>query len=201
MSPYKYPSTRHDRKHGPRGYADYAYYKPWLRDEFTFRCVYCLHRERWTHSGDGTFGADHFVPQTVDASLGGEYDNLVYCCSRCNSFKREKVVLDPCVHAFSAHLRVNDDGSIEGLTPEAKEHIMILGLDDTVLVEFRNRLIRTIKTLLDPSDRELLSEWLAYPVDLPNLALLRPPGGNQRPFGTETCAYELRRRGTLSNTC
>lgn len=45
--PFNYPDAPHRRRHGPRGYADYASYRPWLRDEFTFRCVYCLLREQW----------------------------------------------------------------------------------------------------------------------------------------------------------
>src|ERR1700682_3612702 len=44
---FAYPSEPHQRKHGPAGYTNYEEYKPWLRDEFTFRCVYCLERELW----------------------------------------------------------------------------------------------------------------------------------------------------------
>ena len=48
MFPFEYPSEPHQRRHGPKGYADAASYSPWLRDEFSFRCVYCLKRETWT---------------------------------------------------------------------------------------------------------------------------------------------------------
>jgi len=41
--PFTYPAQPHVRKHAPAGYKDYTEYKPWLRDEFEFRCVYCLH--------------------------------------------------------------------------------------------------------------------------------------------------------------
>ena len=41
---FTYPRSRHIRRHGPHGYRDYRSYKPWLRDEFAFRCVYCLWR-------------------------------------------------------------------------------------------------------------------------------------------------------------
>jgi hypothetical protein len=47
-----YPHHPHVRRHSPRGYRDYRSYKPWLRDEFDFRCVYCLWRERWCADGD-----------------------------------------------------------------------------------------------------------------------------------------------------
>ncbi len=39
MSPFIYPARPHTRRHGPQGYAGYASYRPWLRDEFSFRCV------------------------------------------------------------------------------------------------------------------------------------------------------------------
>src|SRR5258708_6259440 len=45
--PFQYPAAPHVRRHGPQGYADAASFRPWLRDEFTFRCVYCLQREVW----------------------------------------------------------------------------------------------------------------------------------------------------------
>ena len=47
MTAFTYPSEPDVRRHGPQGYADAASYRPWLRDEFAFRCVYCLFREQW----------------------------------------------------------------------------------------------------------------------------------------------------------
>jgi len=42
---FHHPSAPAPRRHGPRGYLDYTSFKAWLRDEFTFRCVYCLTSE------------------------------------------------------------------------------------------------------------------------------------------------------------
>ena len=39
------PDALDERQHGPRGYVDDEHYKPWLRDEFTYRCLYCGCRE------------------------------------------------------------------------------------------------------------------------------------------------------------
>ena len=58
-APFDYPAP-HLRRHGPMGYADYASYRPWLRDEFSFRCVYCLLREQWGRVR-GLFDLDHFL--------------------------------------------------------------------------------------------------------------------------------------------
>ena len=83
--PFDFPPP-HVRRHGPRGYADYASFRPWLRDEFAFRCVYCLTRETWG-SVTGMFDIDHYIPvaQLPDALL--DYDNLLLACARCNAKK------------------------------------------------------------------------------------------------------------------
>ena len=78
MTPFSYPPTPHVRRHGPQGYADYASFRPWLRDEFTFKCAFCLLREQWGRAR-GTFHLDHFH---ATAQLPYErltYENLLYC--------------------------------------------------------------------------------------------------------------------------
>ena len=77
---FAYPRTVHVRRHGPNGYLDYADFKPWLRDEFQFRCVYCLCRERWFPDGNEAFSIDHLQPKSVASTLVCNYDNLVYAC-------------------------------------------------------------------------------------------------------------------------
>ena|SRR5713101_1667716 len=69
--PFAYPREPHGRRHGPAGYEDYGHYKPWLRDEFTFRCVYCLERETWYPNRAASFSADHFVPVVLDPTESG----------------------------------------------------------------------------------------------------------------------------------
>src|SRR5260370_12266970 len=86
MIGFEYASIPHARRHGPAGYEDYNSYRDWLRDEFIFRGVYCLHREQWYHGG-ATFHIDHFVPVTADATGKSEYSNLLYACARCNKAK------------------------------------------------------------------------------------------------------------------
>jgi hypothetical protein len=79
---FRYPDTPHGRKHGPTGYDTYKTYKEWLRDEFAFRCVYCLERERWYPSGSAAFAVDHVRPKGLPeyAHLVCDYENLVYAC-------------------------------------------------------------------------------------------------------------------------
>src|SRR4051812_47962992 len=83
-------------RHSPQGYRQYNKYKPWLRDEFLFRCVYCLYRESWTDFGHAVFGVDHAKAKTFYPSEECEYENLLYACNRCNSAKGvKKLPLDP----------------------------------------------------------------------------------------------------------
>jgi hypothetical protein len=72
-----YPSVSHERRHGPHGYADYRTYKPWSRDEFTFRRVYCLPREVWYPNGYEEFAVEHFAAKSIVPDQSGEYDNLL----------------------------------------------------------------------------------------------------------------------------
>jgi len=78
----RYPSRPHRRKHGPRGYRSAIEFRPWLRDEFTFCCVYCLEREQWVNR-IGHFHGDHFRPVVDNPGLALEYDNLI-----CSTFAR-----------------------------------------------------------------------------------------------------------------
>ena len=78
-APFTYPPTAHVRRHGPGGYVDYASYRPWLRDEFAFRCVFCLRREQWGRAL-AEFEIDHLVPVSIRPDQGTDYDNLLLAC-------------------------------------------------------------------------------------------------------------------------
>ena len=199
-----YPSQPSRRRHGPRGYASYQQYKPWLRDEFQFRCAYCLCRERWFPNGESSFSVDHLKPRSLFPDRLGDYDNLVYACVQCNSAKQDLYpVPDPFSEPYGRHLAVRKDGRIEGLTPVGDELIHVCGLDRPALSEFRARLIRVAKYAAEHSDasaREAFRRWLAYPSNLPRLSTLRPPDGNLRPGGVSACYHELALRHELAET-
>ena len=109
--PFVYRAEIHERVHGPEGYREYAAYKPWLRDEFAFRCVYCLEREAWYPDRAASFSADHAEPKSARPDLTLDYGNLLYACTRCNSAKGDRTgFLDPTRSAMADHLRVEPDG-------------------------------------------------------------------------------------------
>lgn len=196
-----YPDEPHRRKHGPAGYTEYASYKPWLRDEFCFRCAYCLTREQWCQDRMGTMSVDHFEPQAESPHRRLEYDNLIYVCGPCNRSKgTASLPLHPSVHALGQHLRFTASGRIEGLTPEGRAFVEILILNDPIRLQPR-RLIVELLQFLDarvlPEARVYLDYYLGFPDDLPDLARLRPPGGNSRPDGVKDSYFQQRIRGTL----
>ena len=202
--PFAYPSDRHLRRHGPHGYADLRHFKPWLRDEFQFRCVYCLIRERWHPDGDGGFSVEHLRPRSRSPERAAEYDNLCYACCRCNSAKQDlEGILNPVTERLANHLLVSSEGAIHGLTAAGVELIKVCQLDRASLVEFRRGLLQLLQMIQshdEPKRRELLARFFGFPANLPRLRTLRPPQSNSRPTGLALSWHELASHGQLPGT-
>jgi len=201
---FRYATTPHIRRHGPRGYQDARSYKPWLRDEFDFRCVYCLCRERWFPDGDDSMSVDHVHPSRVAPAQRSTYENLVYACCQCNASKQDAVgVLDPYEEPFGHHLDVSGDGTICGLTPAGVMLIRICRLDRPKLTTFRCGMLQVWRTLEHrhgPDAAAMRQRFFGFPANLPSLATRRPPGGNTQPQGIARSYYERQRRGELPLT-
>jgi hypothetical protein len=195
-APFDYPTTPHVRRHGPKGYLAYASYRDWLRDEFGFRCVYCLLREKWVPGG---FHLDHFQPVVQRPSAVARYSNLRYACGRCNEAKGQSTVPDPLEALLAAAVEVAPDGSLVARTVEARRLVDRLGLDSPVYQEFRRTWMGLVARLAE-SHADFLPSVLGYPENLPNLKRLRPPAGNDRPEGISESVFERRRAGTLPAT-
>lgn len=197
---FGYPPRQHVRRHGPFGYKDYESFRDWLRDEFCFRCVFCLYREQWSHSTTG-FHIDHFVPVAADPTGECRYENLLYACSRCNSVKNDKLgVPSPDTVAFGDCLKVNADGSIEAINDPGLLLIRLLRLDDKKLNSFRKLILLTLRDLEEASSLSVV-EWMRFPDDLPDLSRKhKQPFGNSRPQGIAESWFARRSRGELPTT-
>ena len=198
MNPFTYPAAAHQRRHGPQGYADADSFRTWLRDEFSFRCIYCLEREQWGKVR-GTFDLDHFLPQAFHPEQALSYDNLLYCCAACNAGKGGQRIPNPEKVLAAGDVWVNEDGTIVTRTAAAQRVVRKLGLDEPGYTEFRLLWINIV-ALAERYDLDLYQKLLGYPADLPNLATLRPPGGNIRPEGVEQSCLVRRQNGTLPET-
>lgn len=195
--PYDFFPGVHMRRHGPSGWSDYRRYRPWLRDEFAFRCVYCLCRERWMDTRRG-YQIDHFVPQKIRPDLSSDYDNLLYLCAACNNLKSATLLPDPCLVPLSECLCFHDDGSVTATTPyeeEGQRLIDVLELDCPQLVEFRHHKIGTIRSHF-VHNRDLYLHDMGYPSNLPDLTTEEPPH-NSRPNGVAQSSHARKAFGVL----
>ena len=200
LNPFERSEIPAARKHGPGGYLNYQEYKDWLRDEFYFRCVYCLEREQWYPSRSASYAVEHTLPQNQYPDLICQYDNLVYACARCNSLKQLNLVLDPSKVVMSEHIQIMEDGTIESASIEGEYFISIFHLNESPALDIRKMMLRFVelkRRFPDDVDLDLVFRSLfGFPDALPDLGAKRPPS-NSRPEGTQRCFFRLRANGTL----
>jgi hypothetical protein len=192
--PFAYPMMPHIRRHGPYGYSIYESYRAWLRDEFSFRCVFCLNREQWGLIRSA-WDLDHFMPQHSHPQISFDYENLLYSCRTCNGMKSDQIIPDPCKIAYGECVTVHPDGTIEALNEEGEILIETLRLNNEDYTRFRQLIIDTLRSLVT-HDRQTYVLWMRYPEHLPDLSGLRPPG-NKKPEGIKQSFYARRMRGEL----
>lgn len=180
---FTYPEPKIARRHGPLGYSDYTSYKPWLRDEFAFRCAYCLKRETWGQV-TAEFDLDHFVPQSVRDDLIVRYENLIYSCRRCNSVKGNHEIGDPFYLLTREHVTLRPDFTLQTIDSDVWRLIQILDLNSGRMLLWRMTRMRLID-LAKENDVDLFHLLAGPPSDLPNLRILKPPEGNSIPEGIE----------------
>jgi len=194
--PFRYPVEPHVRRHGPLGYADAESYRDWLRDEFVFRCCYCLRRECWGRL-KGEFDIDHLLPRTLRPDLVTEYDNLVYCCHTCNLAKGVKQLPDPHHLAYGRCVRVNHDGTISPLNEQGEILIDELKLNKRTTIQWRRLYLDGVRLAAACGDTEYLGALLGLPAELPDLVALKPPGGNSRATGSRMSWHARRQHGEV----
>ncbi len=139
------------RRPNPPQFSEYQQYKPYLREDFIFACVYCATHEN-EFGGPRNFGIDHFRPKSKAEfkALISVYANLLYACNVCNSFKLDdwpsddpikegKGYLDPCEHDYEHHFVQMPDFGIKGLSQVANYMIERLHLNRPQLRKLRQR--------------------------------------------------------------
>jgi len=136
------------RRKAKKTFKDYKSYKPWLREDFRYACVYCTIHEG-EFGGFHSFHVEHFRPKSRFPKLETEYTNLLYACWKCNSYKSEdwpsgyplksgKGYLDPCSHDYEKYFTINSDGVVMGNVGAAKYMIENLHLNSNFLIKTRN---------------------------------------------------------------
>lgn len=194
IEPYTYPPRQHRRRHGPAGYSTYESYRPWLEDEFSFRCIYCLNRKVW--SPTNIWAIDHLISQDEAPELECEYDNLVFACQFCNQQKLSNRVPDPCRVAYGECLRVESSGTVTALNRHGRKLVSVIRLNHPRFVAERLKTIKVLKVLAKHTP-QLFQQMMGFPEELPDLETLKPPQGNRRPEGVLESYFARRARGEL----
>jgi hypothetical protein len=193
-TPFAYPAKPHCRRHGPEGYPHYRHYRNWLRDEFAFRCIYCLRRETWL-SLSADWEIDHFLPKSEHPDVERAYDNLVYACNRCNRTKAAKYLPSPEQVAYGKSLSVDNNGEIHALNEDGETLIESLGLDDPDYTRMRRQILEALAEA--PPGGKIRRWLLGYPNDLPDLSRELKPRSNRRLAGITDSHFERDRRSEL----
>jgi hypothetical protein len=194
IQPYAYPARPHRRRHGPAGYSAFDSYRPWVEDEFYFRCIYCLNRKVW--SPTNIWSIDHLVPQDEAPELECEYDNLVFACQFCNQQKKASRVPDPCQVAYGKCLRVESDGKVTALNKQGTRLVEIIRLNHPRFIQERLKTMRVLQILAQHAPDEF-QNLMGFPADLPDLSALKPPSGNRRVEGLSESCLARKNRGDL----
>jgi hypothetical protein len=194
IKPYAYPARSHRRRHGPAGYSTYESYRPWLEDEFSFRCIYCLNRKVW--SPTNIWAIDHLISQDKAPGLECEYDNLVFACQFCNQQKLSNRVPDPCRVAYGDCLRVESNGTVTALNKHGTRLVSVIRLNHPRFVAERLKTMKVLRVLTNHAP-ELFQQMMGYPTELPDLSTLKPPQGNRRPEGILESCFARYTRGEL----
>ena len=176
MSVCSYPLSPHQRKHGPQGYKSYRSYKPWLRDEFTFKCVYCLVRCNFCNSNKRFLSLIDPCQEALGSHLKVREDGRI-----------EPITLMG--RKILSLLQLNDEYYVK-----FRKRI----------IKTRKLLDENPEKFKEPGEAgDLLREYLdllRYPKNLPDLSAVNPPGGNSRKDGVETCFFLEREKKCWMST-
>lgn len=122
--PWSLPTTRVTRKHSPRpgeGERGYQRFRPCLRWEFDFTCIYCRLRETdFGYRSEARFCVEHLWPREHFAHLANDYTNCYYACGSCNSSKGDTYpsaveeaqglrFFNPCEDVAAEHFSLEED--------------------------------------------------------------------------------------------
>lgn len=187
-NPYRYPSEKLARRHGPAGYSNYRDFVPWLRDEFDFRCTYCLLREVWGQL-TGNFEVDHFLPKSINEDLSLTYENLIHSCANCNRRKGTRVIPDPAEIAYGECVEIDlETGEISAKNDLGTILIDELALDMPRKTEQRLFFISAMRAFSTAAP-DKLKKYMGLPEEssLPDLnSLPKAPPYNSKPEGIES---------------
>jgi hypothetical protein len=142
---------------------------------------------------------EHFEPAARVPARALDYKNPLYACRTCNAKKAARAVPDPTVELLRGVVTMDDNGLLVATSPEARELILVLGLNTRRQRTYR-RMVADVVRMAEENDTSLYRQLMGYPDDLPDLSWLRPPGGNGKPEGVAASHFARRERGELPDS-
>ncbi len=194
-SPFPYPKAPLIRRHAPVYENQWEPYRDWLRDEFEFRCAYCLRRERWI-GRYANFDIDHIVSRK-NGGAALDYGNLAYACHRCNLAKGKKQVPHPEKVAYGACVEVDDEGNIRWRNRQGRLLVRSVRLDEPEITNLRKKELSYLRNLFR-HEPEHFREHMSDPDDLPDLKN-KNPDTNSKPASWKTSAHARRDQAEEGN--
>ena len=127
----------------------YSRFRPYIRADFEKCCAHCYLHEDWA-GGEGVFEIDHFRPVSLFPELNCTYENLYWSCRTCNGRKGKSShwpsddemlegigFVDLCSDDWESQYKLLLDGSLIGLTKNAKYTIKTIRLNRPFLIRLR----------------------------------------------------------------
>ncbi len=119
-----------------------AEFRDRVRQRAQFACEFCGVSETDTAA---QLTIDHFQPRTQGGS--DDFDNLIYCCHRCNEYKAdywpakptEPMLWNPRREIFDTHFLPLADGTLYAKTPTGEFTLRRVRLNRPPLVAYRLR--------------------------------------------------------------
>lgn len=114
------------------------------------RCEYCQVHQRYYP--DYTFHVEHVIARQHHGS--DDVTNLALACHLCNNKKGPNLsgidpetgqltpLFHPRDHHWDEHFRLNDDGTIHGLTDVGRTTVDVLGMNVDLRVQIRQEILR-----------------------------------------------------------
>lgn len=162
----------------------YTKFRPFVREDFSECCAYCLLHELMA-GGERNFELDHFRPKSLPqfAALLTDFYHLYYCCHVCNHIKSNTWppaeaeangygFVDLCRDVFSMHFAEEETGHWRPLTLAGEYTEDKLNLNSRHLLLVRKKLRNIAKSLgFEPINWDIPSK--------DQIARLMTPGGEE----------------------
>lgn len=166
-----------------KNYKQYNDYRPFLEKDFHGICGYCGKNEKLFLEH---FQIDHFAPKRF-TNLIDDYNNLVFCCPKCNRHKSDKWAsddagtsiennqgfIDPATEEYDKHLIRDNNGNIVGRTSIGEYMCRELKFDirPISLIWKVNKLKKLEERLREDNNLEGLKHHKEVSIELDNILL------------------------------